>query len=97
VLFSSVQNFYLFVIAWHSGTTVLQKCLLHDSETWRGSFIAYFTTLKKIKKRKLHSWSSGLLCHVWWLGANISEDHGASIFGIEMCGEQKMDIHIGWV
>jgi len=34
---------------------------------------------------------------VWWLDTNISEDHAASIFRVEVCGEQKVDIDIGRV
>jgi len=36
------------------------------------------------------------LCYVvWWLDTNISEECAASIFRVEMCGEQKMDTEIG--
>jgi hypothetical protein len=41
-------------------------------------------------------WFSGLLYHVmWWLDTNISRNHAACIFGVEMHGEQKVDIYIG--
>jgi hypothetical protein len=36
-------------------------------------------------------------CAMWWLDVNISEDHAAFIFRVEVHGERKVDIAMGRV
>jgi hypothetical protein len=32
---------------------------------------------------------------MWWLNTNVSEDHAASIFRVEVHGERKVNIGMG--
>jgi hypothetical protein len=50
----------------------------------------------EVRDQISHPYKTNGLLHrvVWWLDTNVSEEHAASFFSVEIRGERKMDINI---